>query len=235
MGTVSFKTKRLPINMKLLSFLFAFATIAQGARIEKFITICNAKGAVSENTANVYKTKTQSAVTRLSAQATEVEEAVELLREAVTDLIVLKKGISVNQPSREAVITKIATVMARLRTQIHQKVLNSQAYRQAAADIRVNAKAAISKVASQFEAWSQVVEDALNALEQRFKGKAVFADFHSDVMDTVTDFATCVGTYETAIADVRKSFSTFENAGDDAVNAVLAKINAALAYVDSNM
>ena len=101
--------------------------------------------------------------------------------------------------------------------------------------MRANSKSAISKVAKQFEAWSDVVEGGLNSLEQRFKGKAVFATFHTDVKDTVDAFADCVELHEKAIADIRKSFNAFEAEADANMDQAENAAKAALAMMDENM
>merc|ERR1711881_276148 len=233
MGTVCFT--EIEINMKLFGYILALASVSQAAVMTAFINGCENKANVGTVAANAYKTKALNAVTRLNLQATIVEASVDTIKGHFASLIDLKNGISVNQPNRDAVIARIMQQMTNLRSQMTQKVANCRSYRVAAADVRKNAKVAITKLADQFTAWSDVVESALNRLESRFKGKAVFAALHQNVMDTVTAFETCVLGGEQDIAGVRQSFGAFEADAEGSIDDAENSAKAALAYMNSNM
>ena len=209
--------------MRVLALFATFVACAHGASIAAFINNCNAKGNAAQASANAYKAKTEAGVARLTAQAALIMDVVDDIKDAFDSLKALKDSISVNQANRALVISKITQQMTNLRNQMNSKVMACKKFRQAAADVRKNAKAAITKVNDVFTAWADVVENALNRLEQRFKGKPVFAALHTAVKDTVEEFADTVHTHEVAITAIRKSFSAFEADADAAIDAAQAR------------
>jgi len=182
--------------------------VASQAVFNVFILRCNKQGDAAQAGVDAQKARAEAAIAQKMQQASIIMTGVMSIKGSLASLVVLKNSIGVNQTNRAAVINKINAVMANLRSQLNSKVAACKAYSNQAADMRRQTKLHIVAIITKWEGWVERVEDALNALEQRFKGHAAWSVLHKSVQLTIDAFEACVDPFNVNLAAVQKAYST---------------------------
>lgn len=202
--------------------LTALATqVASQAVINVFILRCSKQGDAAQAGVDAMKARAMAAIAKRNNQAALIMSGVMSIKGTLTNLMVLKDSIGVNAPNRAAIIAKITAVMNNIRAQLTSKVEACRIYRRAAADMRRTTKLHIVAIITRWEGWVERVENALNSLEQRFKGHAAWSMLHKSIQLTVDAFEVCVEPYNVNLAAVQKAYST-ESDDDETVSAQAA-------------